>query len=88
MYWFVRSFTDTDSEIVYGPRKCRLKRSIDTICLETYLCTQAQTLFSLYRGLDCRADTMARRDEKFLRMRHSCWDKKGQQRVTRWLARR
>lgn len=38
----------------------------------TYLCTQAQALFSLYSGLDCSADTMARRDEKFLRIRHSC----------------
>lgn len=40
--------------------------------LEAYLCTQAHTLFSLYRELDCSADTMARRDEKFLRIRHSC----------------
>lgn len=39
----------------------------------THLCTQAQALFSLYSGLDCSADTMARRDEKFLRIRHSCW---------------
>lgn len=37
-----------------------------------YLCTQAQTLFRRYSGLDCSAETMARREEKFLRIRHSC----------------
>lgn len=33
-------------------------------------------------GLDCRADTMARSDEKFLRIRHSC---RGRKNVGIWL---
>jgi len=49
-----------------------LPSSATTALLKTYLCTQAQALFSRYRGLDCSAETMARRDEKFLRIRHSC----------------
>lgn len=53
-----------------------LSRLAEIICiaerLGAYLCTQAHTLFSLYSGLDCSAETMARRDEKFLRIRHSC----------------
>ena len=39
------------------------------------MCTQAHARFSLYSGLDCSAETMALSDEKFLRIRHSCWGK-------------
>lgn len=52
--------------------------------LRAYLCTQAHALFSLYSGLDCSADTIARRDEKFLRIRHSCWETIKRKTVINW----
>lgn len=50
--------------------------------LKAYLCTEAHALFSLYRGLDCSADTMARSDEKFFRIRHS-WRQENQRKSVR-----